>query len=526
MLVPSCEACSRLQAAELTNEGDSRPPPPPVAQPAGFDAGTGVWDVAWLDGLRDVPGDAVWPRLMTVPHPDAVGSLEPEFTGWVEGRTGGRLRWWQRLVMARLLEVDGAGELVWEAAILSMARQCGKSWLLRELLFWRIHYGDRLGGEQLVLHTGKDVAICKEVQRPARLWAKARRDTYHVREVNGQEEITFLADGSRWMIRARDAVYGHSATMVGVDECWKVKPEAIEEGVVPTMVEHPQTQLLLISTAHRSATTLMLRRRADALAVLGAGTGDLLIEWSALPTADLEDRDGWRQASPHWTARRERLIEQRVAAALAGGTDDVDPEEMDPVEAVRAQWLNIWPAGVNRAERGEAVVDPKAWTGALCVDDSVGPLAIGVADHHGRGAAVAFCGMLPDGRLVVGGQLVDSRAEAWGLAQRAALARTGSTLATSTALASDRMAGEVADDPAKNSTVDTGAAVAVLRDLLATGRLVQDGSADLAAQLTETRVNVGARLTLLPVGRHDLVEAMLWAVRAAASREILVPAIY
>jgi hypothetical protein len=418
---------------------------------------------------------------------------------------------------------------VWEALLLSMARQVGKSWLLRELLFWRTHQGRRFGGEQSVLHTGKEVAICREVQRPARIWAKQRRDVYRVREVNGQEEICYTGDGylSRWMIRAKEAVYGITATMAGVDECWKVKPEAIEEALVPTMVEAPQSQLLLVSTAHRQATSLMLRRRQDALVVLGSGTGDLLIEWSAAPNCDLGDRDGWRQASPHWTARRERLIAQRVEAALAGGGDDLDPLEMDPVEAVRAQWLNIWPAGAARAERGEQVVDMARWAAAVCPDDSVGPLAIGVADHHGRGGAVAFCGLLGDGRLVVGGELVAHRAEAWVRAGRAAAVRSGSVLVTSAALAADREVGDLpVDEVATNSGVDTAAAVSVVRDLLDTGRLTQDGSPELAVQLADARVNVGVRLALVPVGRVDLVLAMLWAVRAAAARDIPAPAIY
>ena len=42
--------------------------------------------------------------------------------------------------------------------------------------------------------------------------------------------------------------------------------ESIEEGLTPTMVEREQPQLLLVSTAHRLATALMLGRRQVALA--------------------------------------------------------------------------------------------------------------------------------------------------------------------------------------------------------------------------------------------------------------------
>jgi hypothetical protein len=101
---------------------------------------------------------------MTVPHPAAVGSLGAEFVRFAEARSARPLRWWQRLAATRLLEVDDRDRLVWEAMILSVARQCGKSWLLRELCLWRILQGDRFGEPQDVMHTGKDVAICKEVQ--------------------------------------------------------------------------------------------------------------------------------------------------------------------------------------------------------------------------------------------------------------------------------------------------------------------------------------------------------------------------
>ena len=147
ILVPSCSPCQRRQGIDLANEtragraqqvaGLVRDPSP---EPVGFDAADAVWDAAgWLDDLRDVPADATWPRLMTVPHPQAVGSLGLEFIAWAEGRERRRFRWWQRLVSLRLLEVDGDGLLLWDALILTLARQLGKSWWLRELMLWRIH---------------------------------------------------------------------------------------------------------------------------------------------------------------------------------------------------------------------------------------------------------------------------------------------------------------------------------------------------------------------------------------------------
>src|SRR5262245_25669542 len=230
--VPSCAQCNR-HGGHLVQHGLWRPgvelaTPELEPERAGLEAGDRRWRVPWLTGLLDIPGDATWPRLMTVPHPRAAGSLGGEFIDWSARRTGRPLRWGQRLTAIRLLEVDHPGRLVWETAVLSTARQVGKSWLLRELCLWRIHQAGRFGDPQDVLHTGKDLAVCKEVQRPARIWAKARRHDYKVREVNGQEEIERLADGSRWMLRAKEAVYGYSVSMGAADEAWKVRQTSIE----------------------------------------------------------------------------------------------------------------------------------------------------------------------------------------------------------------------------------------------------------------------------------------------------------
>ena len=373
-----------------------------------------------------------------------------------------------------------------------------------------------------MLHTGKDVAICREVQRPARIWARVHGDElYTVREVNGQEEIAYLGDGfqSRWMIRAREAVYGISATTVGVDEGWKVKAEAIEEGVVPTMVEHEQTQLLLISTAHRAATTLMLRRRADALAVLATGAGDLLVEWSAPRAASIEDHQAWRMASPHWSARRERLIERRVVAALAGIGDQGDPDEPDPVESVRAQWLNVWPDRITRLPKGDPLVDENLWAQSRCDDDAVGALVIGIDDHHGQGAAVGFVGTLDDGRLVLGGRYFADRAGAVGLVARASALREGSLLVGPARLLAELDDADLADiaEVRPVAVADTAAALAMLREQLKAGTVVQDGSPALTEQIISARVTTAAAtgMHLVAGQRVDLVRAVAWALRTA-----------
>lgn len=457
---------------------------------------------------------------MTGPHPQAVGTYGWDFIAWAEKHYGSRLRWWQRLAAVRLLEHDAEGALVWLVALLSVARQVGKSWLLRDLLLWRIHQAPLFAEEQLCIHTGKDVAVCREVQRPARAWARRRAgEGYRVREVNGQEEVS-APDGSRWLVRAQSSVYGYSASVAVVDEAWKVRPDAVDDGLEPTMVERTSPQLLLVSTAHRRATALMLTRRADALSQLDEPEDVLIMEWSAVRGDALEDRGAWRAASPHWSARRERLLESKLRRAQSGQSDD--PDEDDPLEAFRAQYLNVWPVSRLTTAKDEALVDGGAWAAAGDYSEAppAGALVLAVEDWFGLGAASAACGQLADGRLMVWGALHATRAEALAWCAVVARGREGSRL-----LVGASMHGDPACDDVQASAVvpvgvtQTRSALALWRSLMADGRLVHDSGDALTSQVNGCRVvrtTTGLSLSARSA-RSDLMRAAAWAVQETAN---------
>jgi len=455
---------------------------------------------------------------MSAPHPAAVGSYGPEFAADVATR-GGRLRWWQLLVATRMLEHDAEGALVWWVTLLTMARQCGKSWLLREVCSWRIRQRERFGEPQLVLHTGKDLSVVREVQRPARAWARAMAETddrWQVYESNGREEIIAPGDG-RWLLRAREAVYGYSASAAVVDEAWKVSAEAVEDGIEPTMVERASAQLLLVSTAHRRATSLMVARRLDAIAALREPRETLLIEWSARPDLNLDDRDGWRAASPSWSHRREVLIEAKLARAMAGNTDD--PDEDDPVASFRAQWLNIWPeqAG-NRRGRAEPLIAETAWAALadLSLAPPAGPLVLCVEDHFGMGAAAAAVGRIDGDRVAVWGVITDRRPDAYAWVAMLALAHPASRLLLGASLDGDPAAAVVPVDPVTMHGGALRAALPMLREWVGASRLVHDGGDAMARQVTNARVvpsPAGGLLLAHDGGRADLLRAVAWALR-------------
>jgi hypothetical protein len=521
---PEHRACNRATAGHR-HQLFARPLVELEPERDGLASSDGCWRVPWLAGLREVPADASWPRLMSAPHRRAAGSLGPEFVAWAEARSERPLRWWQRLAATRILEVDADGRLVWETVLLSMPRQLGKSWLLRELAFWRIHQRARFGEPQDVLHTGKDLRICMEVQRPARIWAKGRPDLYRVREANGQVEIELREAASRWMLFAKESVYGFSVSLAAVDEAWKVAPEVIEEGVDPTMVEREQPQLLLVSTAHRMATSLMLSRRSVAIDELESGEGLLLVEWSAPPDAPLDDVASWRQASSQWSPRRERTIRAQLAAAQAGTLRAED--EPDPVESFKAQWLNQWPRRLTEDDgKTEPLLPPGLWAGLAQEGLAAqGPLFVAVEDLFGRAAAVAAARKLDDGRLEV---------EAWHLADwDAAVAELDLLAQTHTvrqlivgASMLDRIPPGTAPPPRTAGGSETRAGLALLRDLALGGHVAHDVTTyELDEALAAAQVKESPQgLTLVPSETAHLVKAAVWAL-AAAHRPTPMPAI-
>jgi hypothetical protein len=481
-------------------------------EPAGFGFEASVWDVPWLDELRELPVEATWPRLMTVPHPAAVGSIGGEVIDAARRRSGRPFRWWQRLVTVRLLEVDADGRLVWATVLLTLARQLGKSWWLRELLVWRLGQTDRFGEPQIVLHTGKDLPVCRDVQRPVRVWARDQPG-FKVFEGNGRESIE-VDDGSRWVIKARTGVYGISAGLAAVDEGWKVSAKEVDDGIVPTMVEREQPQLLLVSTAHRAATSLMLNRRRGMLGRLDDPGSELLIEWSAPRSVDLADRGGWRLASPHWTGQRERVIGDALARARGGGMLDVD--EPDPIEAFRAQWLNQWPLVLQRATAAEPLVGRGRWDDLVGVEVADGPVWVGLEDHYGLGAAVGCARRLSDGRWEVDGWLRGDWDSAVGDVQALGRGQDIRRVLVGASLF-DRLPVDLRGIAEPRHGTHTRLGLALLRDLAATGQVAHDVVTaeldDAVGRATVRETSTG--LVLLPAGRPHLIKAVVWALLAA-----------
>jgi len=207
--------------------------------------------------------------------------------------------------------------------------------------------------------------------------------------------------------------------------------------------------------------------------------------------------------------------------ARATGGQSVDPDEADPVESFRSQFLNVWPVRrIVASARAELLVDPDQWAHAADLYAPVpdGPVAVAVEDYYGLGAAAAAAVNLPDGRVLVWGDVFTTRAEAyaWAAFTRG---RRGGRIRAGGSLPEPELAEVLGPEVERCGTAHTYAGLPLLRSLVRSGRLCHSGDDAMAAQVGSVRLVPTSNGGLTPAHkgvRSDLLRATAWAVQAAA----------
>lgn len=473
----------------------------------------------WLGDVLEWPEDASPPLATTPVHPRSTGTYGPEACEWIERelahefkRNGGRLRHWQRFAVYRTLEHDADGLLVWRTVLESAPRRAGKSVRLRAMALWRIAHPELFGDEaQLVIHTGRDLPVVREIHRKAWHWAELRKqagEPWSLSKGQGQEEVIYEGV-NRWLVRSTSSVYGYDATNPYIDEAWDVDPTVLTEGLEPATLERVSPQSVLTSTAHRRATSLMKTRIASALAAEDYST--LLMLWAAPAGSDYGDPDAWRAASPHWSQERLELISAAHARAEAGEADP-EADDPDPVAGFTSQFLNVWDLKQGRRPPpGAQLVTEDGWEELEEAPPPRPPDAVAVEAYWSEGASCARA-WREGGRTVVSVTGHRSVAEAMAAATAVGApvpARVGKSL-------TDDPAVQAAwHEPAQDSVRNT---VADLARMLGEGSLRHDGGALLAGQVLDVRVQEATEgLRVVSKARHDAVKAAVWAAEQAAA---------
>jgi hypothetical protein len=350
---------------------------------------------ATLDAPAEVLGSTT-PRIYTPPlvtgPPGPCGcgcaltpatSLGFQAVTFAQDIVGVALLPWQRWWLIHALELRPDGAFRFRTVLTLVARQNGKTHLLKVLALWMLY----LGHARLVLGAAQSLDTAKESWQGAVDLAEDVDDLAAeiapngVRRANGDICFT-LTSGARYRISAasRSAGRGLSVDLLILDELREHRDWLAWGALTKTTTARPNALIVGISNAGDDQSVVLNSLRATALGGADDSTG--LMEWSAPDGCDLDDVAAMAQANPglgHGTVtlpvlrsymvndppavyRTENLC-QRVdaldaAVDLASWSASADPSgSLASVRARVAACVDVAPDGAHVTLAGAAVLD-------------------------------------------------------------------------------------------------------------------------------------------------------------------------
>ena len=220
---------------------------------------------------------------------------------WALEHLGVELMDWQKHVVSGFLAHDERGDLLHRQALVSVARQNGKSLMLQSCLGYFLTEMPKLRGEPLtVITTAHRLDLAIEMFQKV---APILQDKFGaiLTWAVGRNEAN-LPDGTRWLVRAATAnsFHGLTADAVFIDELWAVSADAVSVGLMPTMRTRRSPLMLMTSTSGDSGSTEMIRWREQGLrAIDEKKIGSLYFaEYSPSNSIDPMTPSAWLLANP------------------------------------------------------------------------------------------------------------------------------------------------------------------------------------------------------------------------------------
>lgn len=311
---------------------------------------------------------------------------------------------WQRQVADVLMELDPkTGLLFYREGVIVVPRQSGKTTLDLAIA---VHRARAWGSPQNISYaaqTRNDSRKKWEDDHVAALerspFGKRRPKPYKVRLSNGNESILW-DNGSRHGIQASTESSGHGSTLdLGfVDEAFKHVDGRLEQAFKPAMATRKDAQLIVTSTAGRTAKkSPYLWGKVEAgraRCLTGEHPRVAYFEWSAADDMDRSDPATWWATMP---ALGRTIDEDTIAADFAS----MDADEFD-----RA-YLNRWNPGV-----AGSVIPMDRWLSLATLDAMADPVCFGVdVSPDGEWASIVAAGAADGG---IGVEVVDrARGMGW-----------------------------------------------------------------------------------------------------------------
>lgn len=294
---------------------------------------------------------------------------------------------WQQDLNRCILAKSSTGDYAADTVLMSICRQAGKTFDVGGLVFADsiIHPGTT------TVWTAHRFPVSRESFLELRALASTPKMLPHVdpdeiTSAAGNESIPFR-NGSRIMFKARErgAIRGFTKVRrIVLDEA-QILSEAAMADMAPTMNQATNPQVILMGTPPKPTdpSEVFVTMRTEALE--GRSEGLLLVEFSADPDSDLDDRAAWAKANPSYPKRTSTKAIQRLRRLLT-------PDDF------RREALGIW----TEDDASVGLLDMSQWAklGEVAREDQrPSPVAFAVAGSQDRQwFHIALAGLRADGK--------------------------------------------------------------------------------------------------------------------------------
>jgi len=210
---------------------------------------------------------------------------------------------WQERALWGSFQHDDHNVFVHQTALVSVARQNGKSTMLSGIVGWALDELPRIWGRPVrIMSTAHELALATEVFEDL-------RETFELWEESGLAKVTWaygrhrverLDNGSVYVVKAATGKkHGGTYDIILADELWALSEAAIFGALRPSQIAVPSPLMLLTSTAGDESSRAFIKLREQALGIIDSGEqGDLYFaEWS-MPDGDPMDERLWPWANP------------------------------------------------------------------------------------------------------------------------------------------------------------------------------------------------------------------------------------
>ena len=294
---------------------------------------------------------------------------------------------WQEWFLIHALELKLDGTLRFKTVLLMVARQNGKTHLIKILILWRLFVLQAalvIGAAQSL---GDAEDVWEEVVRRAEDVPLLAEQIKRVSWVNGGKKMR-LQGGGIYMVETlqRDAGRGKTADLVFLDELREHKSNVAWNALSATTLVPKMSQNICASNAGDAQSVVLNQMQDNATNAIKSqrtnSTSVAIFEWSGEPKCDLNDRQQWARANP---AMGYTLTEDAIQAAMDSMTEAGFRTEhlCERVESIEAgvipyeTWRDL--ADLQAQFEGEVTLAlDVAW------DRSAASLAVAGYDSEGR----------------------------------------------------------------------------------------------------------------------------------------------